>query len=66
MNKSSIAEHLVNNPKCGNNLEISKITVFKQCLNTFKLIRFKAILICLNKPKLCKNKESHYITALIS
>ena len=64
--KSSIAEHLVNNPSYGNNFEIYNFSVMRQCSNILNLIRLKAILKHLNKPNLCKKKEFDYTIALFS
>ena len=66
MKKSSIAEHLVNNPSCGNIFEISNFSVLRQYSNIINLMRLKAILIHLNKPNLCKKKEFDYTLALFS
>ena len=43
MKQSSIAEHLVNNPSCGNNFEISNFSVMRQCSNILDLIRLDLI-----------------------
>ena len=66
MKKSSLVEHLVNNPSCGSNFEVSNFSVMRQCSNILDLIRLDAILIRLNKPKLCKKKEFDYTIALFS
>ena len=64
--KSAIAEHLVNNTYCGNNFDISKFSIMRQCSNTLELIRLEDILIHLNKPNLFKKKEFDYNLALFS
>ena len=66
MKRSSIAEHLINNPSSGNNFEFSNFSVIRQCSNILDLIRLEAILIHLHKPKLCKKKEFDYDIALFS
>ena len=66
MKKSSIAEHLVNNPSCGNNFEISNFSILRKCSNIIDLIKLEAILIHLVKPNLCKKKEFDYTIALFS
>ena len=62
--RSSISEHLVKNPKCGNNYSETKFKVLRSCTNIFDLIKIEAIYIHLDKPELCKQREFDYSLSL--
>ena len=64
--RSSIAEHLVNNPTCANNYNIKRFKIIKTCSNIFDLIKLEAICILLRKPVLCKQKDFDYTVSLFS
>ena len=52
--RSSIAEHLTNNPTCATNYNLNRFRIIKNCNNIFDLIKLEAICILLRKPILCK------------
>ena len=62
--RSSISEHLVKNPVCGNSYNKMRFKVLISCTNNFDLVKIETIYIHLNKPKLCKQKEFGYSLAL--
>ena len=64
--RSSISEHLVNNPTCANNYNIDRFKIIKICSNVFDLIKLEAICILLRKPVLCKQKDFDYTVCLFS
>ena len=56
--RSSISEHLVKNPVCGNSYSEMRFKILRSCTKIFDLIRKVAIYIHLNKQKLYSNKNS--------
>ena len=64
--RSAIAEHLINNPTCAQKYSESNFKILRQCWNSFELVKLEAILIHLNKPDLCKQKEFDYIVSLFN
>ena len=62
--RSSIAKHLFNNVNCANNYDLLRYMVIKNYRNYIYLVRLEAILIFLNKPELCKQKEFDYKVSL--
>ena len=58
--RSSIAQHLINNPTCANNYDMNRFKIIKICNNVFDLIKLEAICILLRKPGLCKQKHFGY------
>ena len=64
--RSSIAEHLVNNPACANNYNVNMFKIIKNCSSVFDLIKLEAICILLRKPVLCKQKDFDYTVSLFS
>ena len=64
--RSSISEHLVKNPKCGNSYSETRFKILRSCTNIFDLIKIEAIYIYLNKLKLCEQKEFDYSLSLFS
>ena len=54
--KSTIAEHLVNNPEYGKNYKDVRFTIVKQFLNVYDPFKMEEIFIYLNRPQLCKQK----------
>ena len=63
--RSSIAEHLVNNTNCASNYDSSRFKILSNCTSTINLGRMEAILIFLNKPEHCKQKEFDYKVSFI-
>ena len=51
--RSSIAQHLINNPTCANNYNMNRFKIIKTCNDVFDLIKLEAIRIFLRKPVLC-------------
>ena len=64
--RSSISEHLVKNPACGNSYSEMRFKILRSCTNIFDLVKIEAIYIHLHKPKLCKQKEFDYSLSLFS
>ena len=64
--RSSIAEHLTNNPTCATNYNLNRFRIIKNCNNIFDLIKLEAICILLRKPILCKQKDFDYTVSLFS
>ena len=64
--RSSIAQHLINNPTCANNYDMNRFKIIKNCNNVFDLIKLEAICILLRKPVLCKQKDFDYTVSLFS
>ena len=64
--RSSIAQHLINNPTCANNYNMDRFKIIKTCNNVFYLIKLEAICILLRKPVLCKQKDFDYTVSLFS
>ena len=62
--KSSIAEHIINNTKCANNYDSSRLKILNNCNNFIDLVRMEAISIFLNKPELYKKEEFGYKVSL--
>ena len=64
--RSSIAQHLVNNPTCANKYDMNRFKIIKNCKNVFDLIKLEAVCILLRKPVLCKQKKIVYTFSLFS
>ena len=64
--RSAIAEHLIDNPASAVKYNESNFKILRQSLNSFELVKLEAILIHLNKPDLCKQKEFDYIVSLFN
>ena len=60
--RSSIAGHLVYDPSCANNYDKTRFRILRKCKNLSDLLKIAAILIQLNRPKLCKHKVFDYTT----
>ena len=58
--RSSIAEHLVNNPTCANSYNMNRLEIIKTYNNVFDLIKLEVICILLRKLVLCKKNEFDY------
>jgi len=55
--RSSISEHLVKNPKCGNNYSETKFKVLRSCTNIFDLIKIRSYLYSLEQAKIMQAKR---------
>ena len=50
--RSSISEHLVKNPVCGNSYNEMRFKILRNCMNNLDLFKVEAIeMLHLNKPK---------------
>ena len=63
---SGIADHQISNPNCGKNYNEYRFSILRKCMNQFDFIKLEAILIKLNTPKLCKQKDFDYMVSLFS
>ena len=64
--RSSISEHLVNNPLCGKSYNEKMFKIMRSCTNILDLVKIEAIYIHLNKPELCKQREFDYSLSLFN
>ena len=62
---SAIAEHLLQNPKCGSSIEQSKFTILYKCVSVFRLKILESVVIAALEPKLCKQSEFDFVTSFI-
>ena len=58
--RSSVSEHLVENPVCENGYSEMRFKILRSCTNIYDLVKIEPIYIHSNKPKLCKQKELDY------
>ena len=65
MNRSVIAEYLVNNPACGKSYNESRFRILRKCYNNYDLKKLEAILVKIDKPKLNKQKDFDYVVSLL-
>ena len=64
MKRSVIPEHSVNNTDCGKSYNELTFRILRKCYNNYGLIKLKAILIKIKKPKLNKQKDFNYVVSL--
>ena len=62
----NVAENLVNNRECAKKHDLSIFNIIHQYDNVSDLIKMETILIYLEKPVLCKQKEFDYKVSLFS
>ena len=55
--RSSVSEHLVENPVCENGYSEMRFKMLRCCTNIYDLEKIEAIYSHSNKPKLYKQKE---------
>ena len=55
----------MNNHTCAD-FNMDRFKIIKSCGNMFGLIKLEAICILVQKPKLCRQKEFHYIVSLFT
>ena len=63
--KSSIAEHLLNNPECGTNIAKCEFSILRRCTSKFRLDIAESVIIAAMEPSLCKQTEFDFVTAFI-
>ena len=62
---SAIAEHLLQNPKCGAALDNCKFSILYKCRSVFWLRILESVVIAATEPKLCKQTEFDFVTSFI-
>ena len=63
--RSSVAEHLLNNPECGLKLQENKFMILQKCRSVFQLKIMESVLIAAREPNLCKQTEFDFVTCFI-
>ena len=66
INRSAIAEQLVNNQSWAENLNFERLKIIKNSYNVFYLVKTEAICTLNRKPVLCRQKEFDFSVALFT
>ena len=63
--KSSVAEHLLENPECGENIAKCNFSILRRCESKFRLDIAEPVIIAAMEPNLCKQTEFDFVTAFV-